>query len=113
MAGALISRRLRRIGAAALAVLLAITSGGVAAAGSVRLTDIARIQGVYESSLIGYGLVVGLAGAGDSPRNKATVQSLANTLANFGVRVSETDLNSRNTAAVMIPGTLASYAEQG
>ena len=79
----------------------------------VRLKDMARIDAGHESALVGYGIVVGLAGSGDSARNRATLQSLANTLANFGVRVTEEDLNARNTAAVMVTATLSPFAEIG
>lgn len=93
--------------------LLAIGTEEAECAPAVRLKELARVQGAHDASLIGYGLVVGLAGSGDSPRNRATVQSLANTLSNFGVRVGDADLSSRNTAAVMVTATLASFAEQG
>lgn len=85
----------------------------MAATSSVRLKDIARIANARENALVGYGIVVGLSGSGDSPRNRATLQSLANTLANFGVKLSNEDLNARNTAAVMVTGTLPAFAEEG
>lgn len=92
-------------------IVLALFSMGSFA--DVRLKDLARIEGARENSLIGYGVVVGLSGSGDSARNKATLQSLANTLSNFGVKVTEADINSRNSAAVMITATLAPFAEVG
>lgn len=79
----------------------------------VRLKDMARIDAGHESALVGYGIVVGLAGSGDSARNRATLQSLSNTLANFGIRVTEEDLSARNTAAVMVTATLSPFAEIG
>ncbi len=80
---------------------------------AVRLKDIARVQDSREYSLVGYGLVTGLAGTGDSERNRATRQSLVNVLKSLDLSVSEDDLNSRNTAAVMVTATLNSYNEEG
>lgn len=84
--------------------------GGV---GSVRLKEIARIEGVRDNALVGYGLVIGLAGTGDTSKNRLTVQSVANTLSHFGVNVSPADLDSRNAAAVMVTATLPPFAESG
>lgn len=92
-------------------VLLGVASPSVAA--EVRIKDIARIAGVRDNPLTGYGLVFGLSGSGDSIRNRATVQSIANTLRNFGVNVSEADLASRNVAAVIVTSRLPAFAEPG
>jgi flagellar P-ring protein precursor FlgI len=80
---------------------------------SVRLKEIARVEGVRENALTGYGIVVGLAGTGDSNKNRLTIQSVANTLSHFGVNISPSDLNSRNVAAVMVTATLPPFAESG
>jgi flagellar P-ring protein precursor FlgI len=93
--------------------LLVSATCSIAAASNVRLKDIARIANARENALVGYGIVVGLSGSGDSSRNRATLQTLANTLANFGVKISDDDLNARNTAAVMVTGTLPAFAEEG
>jgi flagellar P-ring protein precursor FlgI len=82
-------------------------------ASPARIKDIARIAGVRENPLTGYGLVFGLSGSGDSARNRATLQSVANTLRNFGVNVSEDDLASRNVAAVIVTAKLPAFAEPG
>jgi flagellar P-ring protein precursor FlgI len=103
--------RILQVVLACSAATLALSKADAAAA--VRLKDLARIQGAHDESLIGYGLVAGLAGSGDSSRNRATMQSLANTLTNFGVHVSDSDLNGRNTAAVMLTATLNPFAETG
>lgn len=84
--------------------------GGI---GSVRLKEIARIEGVRDNALAGYGLVIGLAGTGDTSKNRLTVQSVANTLSHYGVNVTPTDLDSRNVAAVMVTATLPPFAESG
>lgn len=92
------------------AVLLAVSAQ---ASADVRVKELTRIQGVRDYSIIGYGLVVGLAGTGDTDRNRATRQSLVNTLKNFNVNVDDSDLSARNTAAVMITGTMRSFSETG
>jgi flagellar P-ring protein precursor FlgI len=69
---------------------------------TVRIKDLGRLSGWRENALVGYGLVTGLAGTGDSPRNQATRQSLANMLSRFDLTLSPDDLSSRNVAAVMV-----------
>jgi len=78
-----------------------------------RLKDLARIEGARSNDIAGYGIVVGLAGTGDSPRSKATMQSVTNALMQFGVNVSADDVNSRNVAAVVITATLPPFAQPG
>lgn len=92
-----------------LAMLVAFS----ASAGEVRIKDVARVAGVRDNPLTGYGLVFGLAGSGDSLRNRATLQSIANTLRTFGVNVVEEDLISRNVAAVIVTARLPAFAEPG
>lgn len=79
----------------------------------VKVKDISRIEGQREDALIGYGLVVGLAGSGDSRRNKATIKSISNVLNKFDLIVSNDDINSRNVSAVMVTGKITSFAEKG
>lgn len=94
-----------------LAILLFTNSSVMAS--QVRLKDLARIEQSRDQSLVGYGLVLGLAGSGDSARNKMTVQSLSNTLSRFGLKVTDRDISSRNVAAVMVTAKLGSYSEVG
>lgn len=93
--------------------LIAIVLSSQASASGVRIKDIARVKGVRENALVGYGVVVGLAGTGDSSRNKSTVQSIANTLVRFGITVSPEDIKSRNVASVMITAKLPAFSETG
>lgn len=93
--------------------LLCLLLAWPAAADPVRIKDIARVAGVREHPLTGYGLVFGLSGSGDTARNRATLQSVANTLRNFGVNVSEADVASRNVAAVIVTAQLPPFAEPG
>jgi flagellar P-ring protein precursor FlgI len=80
---------------------------------AVRLKAIARLSGLQENPISGYGLVIGLAGSGDSRRNKDTTQAISNLLQTFGVTINPNEINSRNTATVIITANLPSYAHQG
>lgn len=86
---------------------------GTAAASGVRIKDIARVDSMRDNHLVGYGIVVGLSGTGDSNRSKETVQSIANTLKKFGVRLDQRDIYSRNAAAVMVTTRLPPFAGSG
>lgn len=80
---------------------------------AARLKDVVRVQEVKEISLVGYGLVIGLGGSGDSAKNKMTIQSLKNTLSHFGLVLDEKDIASRNIAAVMVTAKISSFGEPG
>ncbi|MCA3176858.1 MAG: flagellar basal body P-ring protein FlgI [Burkholderiales bacterium] len=101
-----------KLGALLVCSLLAL-SGLQAQASSVRLKDIGRFQDTRENQLIGYGLVTGLAGTGDSARNRVTRQSLANSLTKFNINIPSEQIQSRNVAAVMITANLPPAAVPG
>ncbi len=94
-------------------IIFLIFISSITHATGARLKDIARIDGNRDVDLVGYGIVVGLAGSGDSAKNRATLQSLANALLRFGLQVDESDLAARNVAAVMVTGVLPAYSEPG
>lgn len=94
-----------------LAPLLA--AGAAGAEPAVRLKELASIEGVRENQLIGYGLVVGLAGTGDRRQTVFSTQSLTNILERMGVTVSPTAIRVNNTAAVMVTATLPAFAQTG
>jgi len=71
------------------------------------------IGGVRDNQLIGYGLVVGLAGTGDRQQTIFSAQSLANMLERMGLTVNPTALTVKNTAAVMVTATLPPFAQPG
>lgn len=96
-----------------LAVFVLVCIIGHSQASTVRLKELARIQGVQDNALIGYGLVVGLSGTGDSKNSGATIQSLRNTLQSFSIQVDQNDIRSRNVASVMITASLPAYAQAG
>jgi len=94
-----------------IALLLAACRPGEAVL--TRIKDIARINGLTAHKLMGYGLVVGLEGTGDSSRAVFTVQSLANMLEHFGVSVDPAELRVKNVAAVMVAADLPAVADRG
>ena len=79
----------------------------------VEIGNITRIKGQRVNQLVGYGIVVGLNGTGDSNRSQATVQSVANMLQNFGVNVTDEQIESQNLAAVMVTAELPPVAHNG
>jgi flagellar P-ring protein precursor FlgI len=81
---------------------------------SSRIKDIADVEGVRDNLLVGYGLVVGLSGTGDSLRNSGfTAESLEAMLERLGVSTQRADLKTKNVAAVMVTATLPAFARQG
>jgi flagellar P-ring protein precursor FlgI len=80
---------------------------------SMRIKDLGKMSGWRDNALTGYGLVTGLAGTGDSARNKATRQSIANMLARFDLTIAAEDVQSRNVAAVMVTAVLSPFARAG
>ena len=82
------------------------------AAHAVRLKDIANVRGVRSNQLIGYGLVVGLAGTGDS-KAEFTNKSLERMLDHLGVKVAAKDLSSKSVAAVILTAELPAFARAG
>jgi flagellar P-ring protein FlgI len=78
-----------------------------------RLKDLASVEGVRDNQLLGYGLVVGLAGTGDRQQTVFSAQSLTNILQRMGVTVSASAITVKNTAAVMVTGTLPAFAQPG
>jgi flagellar P-ring protein precursor FlgI len=107
--------------AAALVFLMAAPASAVTVASlaprpvvdNVRLKDLGRFLGWRDNALIGYGIVTGLAGSGDSPRSSVTRQALSNVLSRLGANISGDALQSRNVAAVMVTATLPPSANIG
>ncbi len=71
-----------------------------------RIKDIAYLNSDHTEQVIGYGIVVGLAGTGDSYRTQFTMQSITSMLKRFGITVPQTDVRTRNVAAVMVTANL-------
>jgi len=87
--------------------------GAAGAATGIRLKEIVSLEGVRDNQLMGYGLVVGLAGTGDRRQTLFSAQSLTNLLERMGLTVSPTAIQVKNTAAVMVTSTLPPYAQPG
>jgi flagellar P-ring protein precursor FlgI len=102
--------RSRTIAGAFLAALL-LSAPDVRA--GTRLKELVSLEGARDNQLLGYGLVVGLAGTGDRRQTIFSAQSLANLLERMGVSVSPSAIQVRNTAAVMITATLPPFALPG
>lgn len=83
----------------------------------VRIKDIASVENAKRTSLIGYGLVVGLNGTGDrsggSRGSVFTVQSISNMLERFGITVPNYNLRTRNVAAVMVTAEMPPFGSAG
>ena len=96
-----------------LACSLALAGAAPAAALS-RIKDLAQIEGVRQNQLVGYGLVVGLNGTGDTLNNAPfTKQSLTAMLERLGVNTRGATLRTANVAAVMVTASLPAFATQG
>src|SRR5512146_2185267 len=84
-----------------------------APAGATRGKELADVVGVRDNPLVGYGLVVGLAGTGDSEWILFTQQSIAGMLGRLGIRIDPKDVRARNVAAVMVTARLPPFARPG
>lgn len=85
-----------------------------AAVRAVPLMDLVDVEGIRENQLIGYGLVVGLNGTGDSLRNSPfTRQSLEAMMEQMGVNIRDANANTKNVAAVMVTAELPPFATPG
>jgi flagellar P-ring protein FlgI len=96
----------------------ALMLAGSAAAGTavpmtVRLKDVASLQGVQSTPLIGYGLVVGLNKSGDRRQTLFSAQTLANMLERFGVSVDGSQIKIENVAAVLVTAELPPFVRAG
>ena len=99
---------------AALLAVLWIAFAVPNAGASSRIKDLANIEGVRQNQLIGYGLVVGLNGTGDTLNNiPFTKQSLQAMLERLGVNVRGQTLRTGNVAAVMVTANLPAFGTQG
>jgi flagellar P-ring protein FlgI len=102
--------------AALLGASLAFAPTQAEAQGRVRIKDIADFEGVRQNILVGYGLVIGLAGTGDTINNSPfTQQSLIGMLERLGVNTRDiaNTLRTKNVAAVMVTSTLPAFSRQG
>ena len=78
-----------------------------------RIKDIATVEGIRDNQLVGYGLVVGLHGTGDSQQTGFSTQTLASMLLRMGVSVPATGIRVQNLAAVFVSATLPPFSRPG
>jgi flagellar P-ring protein precursor FlgI len=79
-----------------------------------RIKDLATLAGVRTNQLVGYGLIVGLNGTGDTPGTRFTEDAFANMLSQLGISIPVgTKLNSKNIAAVTVTTSLSSFMKKG
>jgi len=97
-----------------LGCLLCMLAGAAAASqDSIRVKDLGKMQGWRDNALVGYGVVTGLAGTGDTPGNRATRQTMANVLSQFDLQIAADQVQSRNVAVVMVNAVLPPFARAG
>jgi flagellar P-ring protein precursor FlgI len=98
----------------ALVALIAVACAVSPARATSRIKDLASIEGIRQNQLIGYGLVVGLNGTGDTLNNAPfTRQSLQGMLERLGVNIRGQQIRTGNVAAVMVTANLPPFATQG
>ena len=88
-------------------------AAGATTGWAARIKDIAHIEGFRSNQLSGYGLVVGLNGTGDRQNTEFTVQTLANLLQEYNIRVSPGDVRVKNVAAVMVTADVPAFVQPG
>ena len=93
-----------------LTVLLVLS--GAQAAFADRIKDLAKIAGVRNNQLVGYGLVVGLSGTGDGDLG-ITLQSLQSMVSRFGMVTEQDALDGTNAAAVIVTADLPAFVKPG
>jgi flagellar P-ring protein precursor FlgI len=95
------------------AMLFGAASASLADNDFARVKDLGRVQGWRENALVGYGIVTGLAGTGDSSTNRVTRQALANVYSQFDLNIPADQVQSRNVAIVMVSANLSPFARSG
>jgi len=80
---------------------------------TTRIKDVAKVQGVRSNQLLGYGLVIGLNGTGDSNKILESMQSMSSMLKTFGVTVSPAQMQAKNIAAVVVTAELPPFVKPG
>ncbi|WP_157215386.1 flagellar basal body P-ring protein FlgI [Flavisphingomonas formosensis] len=94
-------------------LLLCLAPPALATGGEVRIKELGRFLGWRDNALVGYGIVTGLAGSGDSPRSGATRQALSNVLSRLGATILPDQVQSRNVAVVIVTATLPADSNIG
>ena len=104
---------MKRLSNKIVLILLSILLATLSTAEASRIKELAQLEGVRSNQLVGYGLVVGLNGTGDSASTQFTIQSLVNMMERLGVTVSPDKVKVANVAAVVVTAELPPFARAG
>ena len=94
-------------------IFIMLISAFVQAQVSVKIKDISKVYGIRDNQLVGYGLVVGLNGKGDTEKSKITLETASKLFENFNINIDPKNIVSKNMAAVIITATLPAFSEEG
>lgn len=81
--------------------------------GASRIKDLTSIKGERDNQLVGYGLVVGLAGTGDGTTSQMTLESVVNSLRRFGLEIDPASIKPSNVAAVYVTADIGPFLQEG
>jgi flagellar P-ring protein precursor FlgI len=103
---------LHRIVATCFLILISLLAVTILASAQTRIKDVATVEGARDNQLIGYGIVAGLDGQGDSDK-LFTQQTMANIARKFGIIIAPTDITNHNVAIVMVTAVIPAFTRQG
>jgi flagellar P-ring protein precursor FlgI len=103
---------IHRFIATAFLILFALVAVTVLANAQTRIKDVATVEGARDNQLIGYGIVAGLDGQGDSDK-LFSQQTIANMARRFGIQMDPTQITAKNVAIVMITANIPAFSRQG
>jgi flagellar P-ring protein FlgI len=101
-----------RLAESLLVIVLCLMAVTMLANAQTRIKDVATVEGARDNQLIGYGIVAGLDGQGDSDK-LFTQQTIANMARKFGIQILPTDITNKNVALVMVTATIPAFTRQG
>src|SRR6478736_6659690 len=93
-------------------VIASLVAGLAPSAHASRVKDLTLVEGGRDNQLVGYGIVVGLAGDGDSNAT-STLRAVSNILQRYGLSVNPSDIKAKNVAAVMITADIGAFLKPG
>lgn len=97
-----------------LTLMVALIASATTSAEATRIKDITNVKGVRSNQVIGYGLVIGLSGTGDSVRNAPfTLQSVQSMLDKLGINIRGGQTRTRNVAGVVVSAEIPPFATRG
>ena len=106
------SSNVHQLIASILLIFLSLLAVEILAKAQSRIKDVATVEGARDNQLIGYGIVAGLDGQGDSDK-QFTEQTIANIARRFGIMIQPTDITNKNVAIVMVTATVPAFTRQG